>query len=1194
MAIFLSVLLTQKSDALEGFSFVAERALTNATPVCMTALGDRGLVVLDAKSNALQFFDPDLTPGRQVLLDKTSDLDADAVVDLAYNGQREEILALDGKRNAVYVLGVEGDLLDSVNLNVSGAGKLDDPTDLAVDNNGILYIADPGDHNVKAFTRQGIYLVTMQKALNREGKRPDFKPSGLALRPDGSLAVVDMAERCIQIFMRDGLHRYRVRLEGKFRSLQDLIIAKNGDYISMDRRQRRVYKWNNVGVLSTVFGTKGKGRGSFLSLAEIASDAKGQVIALDTKQLKLQSFALEKPCIAVGGATFPLIYHVLLQHIQHPDLKLVAMLPEGTVYFNPEKHELQLQQEDTETVFTDERLEQVSSACICDGLLYAFDRGNHTVFAFRIDNGELAFRFGGSGRQAGSLDDVVRMLPGAANTLYLADQDDTLVKVFSRDGIFSTSFGVKGVETDEGIGHLTDITWHQGNLAVLDGRRELVHIYDTSGRFLRNIQLALPDDGVELAAVDTDANDFLVLLDAKRARILIMDNNGEEVYRFGCRGKRKLDWKRPTSLTLLDDGTLRVFDNTKPPRVVEYLLQTPGPLSQAAMAIAQNDRHTTIKHLEPWLDALSTGTVDPSRENARGAAVAVRADLAFGGILSTLQRDVARTVLGQWVKANPESHDARLALAESFHKAKRLEDAISVLQAAPQGMGDARCAALLARYREELDDSGKAQSIVTIDSCEIPPLLPALSQTYHEQPVIVLTISNKGGKPTAPGVATFFAKAVMDDPTETPVPALPPFSTRSVTCRATFNRTVLSYVETTRLSAHVEVRCGKGQDLVKAETHVGFELHGRNSIDWKQEDMVACFVTTKDPDVQVFLRRALNAGEEQTIQADLDPHLFKALTLFDAMQSVDLYYAPDPAQPFNYSRLSGEGLVDYVQYPRETLARLSGDCDDLAVLYASLLEGAGVPTVLVTSPGHIFVAFMLKNGKQSVDALGIAHDRLVEHDGNVYVPVETALLGNPFVTAWRVAADTVIKHKADDAIGFIDLRKAWQHYKTVSLPPHSQQIPLPTQAVLGTLLRRELDALNLKQVEKRLAVYKRWLEREPENQSLLILLARSYGEVGVFDLAQEYADRAMAVSPTNQTVYQVLGNLAFMQNDYGTAAEWFVKADALGHSAAIQINLALTYLKDGKLIQARRAFAEAKKLDPDLVSGYPELVQLLE
>jgi tetratricopeptide (TPR) repeat protein len=264
------------------------------------------------------------------------------------------------------------------------------------------------------------------------------------------------------------------------------------------------------------------------------------------------------------------------------------------------------------------------------------------------------------------------------------------------------------------------------------------------------------------------------------------------------------------------------------------------------------------------------------------------------------------------------------------------------------------------------------------------------------------------------------------------------------------------------------------------------------------------------------------------------------------------------------------------------------------VLYASLLEAGGVSAILVTSPGHIFAAFKLEKGKQSIVALGLSADLVFLYKDDYYVPVETALLGSPFISAWRVAANTIGKYGKENKIGYIDLRDAWKTYQTVSLPPTEREMPLPKTSVLGVLLKRELDALNLRQVEKRLAIFKRWLEREPKNVSLLMLLARSYAEVGIFDQAEEYGERARSLQPNAAEVNQMLGNLAYMQNDYARALRLYEKADKAGHTAAIQINMALAYLKSGQLMASRKAFEEAKKLDAKLVSEYPELGQLLE
>nr|WP_321498092.1 transglutaminase-like domain-containing protein [uncultured Methanolobus sp.] len=81
----------------------------------------------------------------------------------------------------------------------------------------------------------------------------------------------------------------------------------------------------------------------------------------------------------------------------------------------------------------------------------------------------------------------------------------------------------------------------------------------------------------------------------------------------------------------------------------------------------------------------------------------------------------------------------------------------------------------------------------------------------------------------------------------------------------------------------------------------------------------------------------------------------KAKAIFDALGEYGVRYVSDPNDPL------GEG-IDYIQFPDETLEIKAGDCDDLAVLYASLLESVGIETELIHIPGHVFVAYEYSSG----------------------------------------------------------------------------------------------------------------------------------------------------------------------------------------------------------------------------------------
>ena len=56
----------------------------------------------------------------------------------------------------------------------------------------------------------------------------------------------------------------------------------------------------------------------------------------------------------------------------------------------------------------------------------------------------------------------------------------------------------------------------------------------------------------------------------------------------------------------------------------------------------------------------------------------------------------------------------------------------------------------------------------------------------------------------------------------------------------------------------------------------------------------------------------------------------------------------------NVGYLSDPPARDYIQSPEETLKIKAGDCEDLSILLASLLNNSGVPTYLVFTPDHAY------------------------------------------------------------------------------------------------------------------------------------------------------------------------------------------------------------------------------------------------
>ncbi len=1192
----LSVGLPERAIALESFKFVDQKSVEAKEPTVLARRGDSGWAIYDAGNRALLLLSSEYTAEKSIDLRSTIGKHFSEVTALAYNSVLDRLFALDGARKLIYVFERDGRLSRTIDLNITKPVSPGGLTTMAVDASGRIYVGDEGRGDIKVYTTQGQFLFNIVRPADPEGKVHPLNACGMDVMDDGALAVLCMDDKAVLIISRGGKITDSIRLQGKYGGLRDLIVTQAGEFVCRDAKDQKVMKWKVDGTFSAVLGAKGKGRGKFGAVSNVAVTPAGSIVALDRKNANVQVFKFDTDALGLSGRTPSLDYHIT--HVKESDttagLNLVTILDDGLILFDAQKRQVVIRQGDTERVVKHDEFKDVSSGYLGPKRLYVFDNSRNKVFVFGSDDLAFQFEFGGSGSKEGDLSDVVRILPSGNKTLYLADKGQGRVNVFNEDGIFSTRFCEKGTRENEQVGSLSDIAWYQGHIAVLDAGRKMIHVFDENGIFLRNILFDLPTSSPNLISLEVDSNGFLFMLDNVSAQVCVLDDRGLFSFRFGSEGKRDEDWHNPTWFNLDDQNRMTIFDEGKPSRVMVYDVRTPLPISRVQLAYDEGDYEVARKLLKPYT---TVSVIDG--EKILGYVDAVRLALevdivSVPSFLGETKRD-ALQAYARSVLAKRDDVDQRLALARSLRKYGKPKDAVRLLLAGKASSSDPRIAKLELKCLKDLESAGLARAIVTIDKAVTPPMFAALYQIYFDHPVVSVTLRNEGGKASPAGKLSFFAKDVMSGPTETDVPSIKAFSSVTLKVKTALNRKALTYNEATRMTAKIDVTLGDEAERITLEKNATFQLMERNSMDWSQEQMITCFITPRDPDIQVFARAALKVGSEQTISNELDPNMYKALVLYDALQSVGLYYLPDPRQPFSFSKFASGGVLDYLQFPRETLNRQSGDCDDLSALYAALLEGAGVPTILVTSPGHIFTAFELEGGKQSVLSLGLSEDMLITYQGKHYVPIETTLVGSPFVLSWRVASRIVKTYKASGKIGYIDLQEAWKTYRTVALPPDpGKEVRLPDKKALAELLSRELVAMNLKKVEKRLAVFKEWLAKDRQNLDLLLHLARAYGEVGLFEIAQTYADQAMAVKKGDARVHQVIGNLWYMQNDYTKAVEHFKIADDLKPSAATQVNLALAYLKGGQLLKAREAFANAKKMDSDFVSKFGSLGSLLD
>jgi len=109
---------------------------------------------------------------------------------------------------------------------------------------------------------------------------------------------------------------------------------------------------------------------------------------------------------------------------------------------------------------------------------------------------------------------------------------------------------------------------------------------------------------------------------------------------------------------------------------------------------------------------------------------------------------------------------------------------------------------------------------------------------------------------------------------------------------------------------------------------------------WDDDKRAAAFVSTKDPAVLKFSKNVTSYVKDKASKA-INKNFLTALALFESLKLYGMSYAVDPTSPFT-ERSKSKTAVDYLQFPPQTLNYKAGDCDDLSILYAALLESLGV------------------------------------------------------------------------------------------------------------------------------------------------------------------------------------------------------------------------------------------------------------
>jgi DNA-binding beta-propeller fold protein YncE len=1104
-----------------------------------------------------------------------------------------------------------------------GADELKKPRGVAT-HEGIVYVLDNGSKRILMFGSNGVFLSPLNlkpasKAAKDSGETFKLRePVDIRADIRGRLYVQDAEDSLVKVYSPDGEYLYALPWDGE---LSAIAVAQDGVYVAKNNDFTiQKYDFNNKLVYR--FGARGDGRGQFKGLAGVAVVKDRQVVVADAAKGVANVFIADSgfPIDAVprlstrafvqSAGELPVFLNKLASNGKDTiygidaDQKAVVTIRNGSV-------DGQIKVKDVVPLALD---------VDATGALWVLDKKYRVL---KLDaTGKILASFGSEGSGDGQFDDPTDLVISASGKIYVADKGKDSVQVFNAEGKLLDTVR----KLDDPVAIAVDA---QDNLYVLGKGRSFISIFSSQGAPLGSLgkeKEGHPGSLQKPVALMANVDEVMVV---DGSQIKVYSRTGEYLRSFGAKGKWRGELDEPVAIAAKDDVTfyvaelgnkrIQTFVSQYKPAAPQHVVAEDGlhavTLNWDASALPYVKQYQVYRSKDERGGFVRVATVAANQYVDRGLEadgkyfyrVAAETRLGYEGATSALvsatskkytppQLDSVQVEASSWqIKLTWKPIESEFVTSYFVYQ-KDANGFTKIAEAiTPEFTKDAlapntKYTYYIAAHSSDGTDAEKfAVSATTLPfskaplEIEVMSLRPIFSNTYklyEQNGVGVVKLTNNTDKIMEGVTLSFMLKDFMDFATESKLDKLLPGQSTEVKLKAVFNNTILSVTEDTSVQTMLEASyfdSGKRESYSKSTTVSVYEKH---KLMWDERERYASFITPKDPPIMNFVRSIATQYPDIKDEAQLAALVFNALGVYG------LTYIQDPTNPYQVT--SGKtSTVDYIQFPRETIERKSGDCDDLVAFYTSALESMGINTRVVEVPGHMFMMF--STGVSAEEDGYTNDDMYVIYEDKLWIPVETTVVGNSFIKAWELGAGNYYKWK-DKGLTILNIQHAWETYKPASLAESRWKPNDVNKESIDKKFPNEMSAMLKIISQTKTRRYLLQIEKNPSDIEARLQVGIVLAKLGDRTEAMKHFDKILAIKPGNAAALNNRGNLLMIDSKYAEAQKAYREATRSNpDDAYIWINLAKAYKAGNDIKDAKAAFMEAQRLDPGIKKRYKAL-----
>ncbi|MBN2050737.1 MAG: hypothetical protein JW760_09860 [Spirochaetales bacterium] len=498
------------------------------------------------------------------------------------------------------------------------------------------------------------------------------------------------------------------------------------------------------------------------------------------------------------------------------------------------------------------------------------------------------------------------------------------------------------------------------------------------------------------------------------------------------------------------------------------------------------------------------------------------------------------------------------------------------------------------RFGQDPDAPQSSIRALRFAGTDFPPLFAAMQSYYAVKAAGTVAVTNSASFPVTRVTFSFMQPGFMDSATPLgEFENLQPEETLEIPVRAVFNNQIFTTQGVTPLTGELIVQYTARGRQVEQRQSITYDLYDRNALTWNDDRKAAAFVTPQDSAIRNFASYIRQSHHEATNQF-ISKNLQFAMQAYNALSEIGIIYQVDPTSPFTEVQEDAV-VVDSISFPRETLLRRTGDCDDLTVLYNTLLQTVGIPTAFVTTPGHIFCAFSTGLSAQDAELIDPDRSMTLEVNGELWALVEITMLGrSPFLDAWSTGISEFRAYDNNTRVrGFYPVSEAQETYRPVALRETDLGLQYGDGERMVTRFRGDMDRLSSMLLEP-LALKAKENNRIRDWNKYGISAAK----LGASRQAQEAFQKVIQMNEKQLSARLNLGSLYYLDGDYHRALQTFqgvenLVSDQPSTSGStlfnLYINLGKSHYALNNIGEAGTYYGKAREISPESAGKYSYL-----